>query len=658
MAKNKKEEKSPLLIKKDEIIKKPKYTEDEEFYLSSLKERMENARDNRDQSHDEFDGMDYVTYYDTNERLANTFIKPKINKEDSNFQSGTIRQKLFSLLSAIVNLNLTGDISAFDQDGFEIQQLGDGMEDIILKTNELDGDDEKKLMRQYELLKHGSVFVEEIWSEKQKVIKKPNKKFDGSLKDFDFTQATKKAFARPTRNLIPGVNVYLGDITVYGNTQEQPFIFTVDVMPYSKAKEIFGKWERWEFVPKKIERIAPEGESTINKDWTLLEDVKQGNVEIVRYMDKPNNEFAIILNGVLMTPVGMPFPWGYEDYNIEQQNLEPIHSKFAYGKSLVARTKQKVELLDEMMKLAVLKTQKSFMPPYLNISGRVLSSRIFMPGKISHGIPPNSLVPISDKEGQGVTQSEFNMISEIQRSIDAETVSPVFSGQSPGGDPTATEIIEVQRQARMMLGLSIFAMAMLEWKLEWLRLKNVLANWFDEEDQIVDKARDVMRSKFRKVSTPQMVEGEGMGRRIVIPTKEIPSGQAIMETEDRLSKEQGMPIRIIFLNPEEVTNSKLIWQIVVIPKERKTSEVEKLLFRAFMQDILPLQPNMEYLKERAASVWGENPAKLFGKGPEQLKQEAAMMEQEGQGTVSPRVKLPTAEKAAGQAMDNQLKMGA
>ena len=43
MAKEKKEEKSPLLNKKDEQVKRPDYTPDEELYLSSLKERMENA---------------------------------------------------------------------------------------------------------------------------------------------------------------------------------------------------------------------------------------------------------------------------------------------------------------------------------------------------------------------------------------------------------------------------------------------------------------------------------------------------------------------------------------------------------------------------------------------------------------------------------------
>lgn len=630
-----------------ELIERPDYTEEEELYLKGLRTRLETARDNRDQQHDEFDGMDYITNYELNERFANTFIAPKKNKEDTNFQSGTIRQKLFAILSSLVNLNLGGDISAFDKDGLKVQALGDAMEDVMLKTNELDNDEEKKYLRHYELLKHGTVFIEELWDEKLKKDKTLKGKFDGKIKSVNWTTRLKKAFARPTRNIVQGLNVYLGDITKY-DISEQPYIFTIDKIPYEEAKLVFGQWDRWESVPRKLVKFDSSDTSLFNMDWRLL-DTKEGEVEIIRYQDKWNNEFALLLNGVLMTPVGLPLPWGYEDYNIAQQNLEPIHSKFAYGKSLVSRTRNKVALLDEMLRLAVLKTQKSFMPPYLNISGRILSNRVFMPGKISHGITPGSLVPLSEKEVEGVTNSELAMIKEVQESINAETVSPTFAGQQAAGNPTATEIIELQRQAKMVLGLTVFSVSMLEWKLEWLRLQNILKNWFNEEDQEVDEVRGLLRSKFRQVSVERPIEGEGLGRRIVVPTTEMPSPEAIMKTEDILTKEQGMPIRLIFLNPEEIRSSKLVWQIAVRPKEKKTSETEKLLFRAFMQDAIPLQPNIGELQQEFATVWGKNPQKLFAPN-----QAPMGLGESGQGAVSPRVSLPTPEKAVGNKLSAAL----
>jgi hypothetical protein len=643
------EQKSPLLEEIVEEILSPDYSTAEKIYLKGLRKRLEYARNARDTQHEEFDGMDYISYYTTNERLANTYIQPKLNREDSNFQSGTIRTKLTALLASVVNLDLSGDISAFDKNGYKIQSLGDAMEDITLKTNELDNDDDKKMMRQYELLKHGTVFVEEIWDERKKKEKKLNGKFTGKL-DIKWDTKIKDAFARPSRNIIPGINVYLGDITKY-SIADQPYIFTVDSMPYDEAKTIFGEWDRWKNVPKKLK---PESESANN--WRLLE-VQENYVEIIRYQDKWNNEFAIKINGVLMTPVGLPLPWGYEDYNIAQQNLEPINSKFSYGKSLVFRIRNKVAILDEMMKLGVLKTQKSFVPPKFNLSGRILSSRNFMPGKVNNGIDPRQVYNADDKEVQGVTPSELSMINELQDSINSETTSPTFQGQNASGNPTATEIVELQRQAKQILGLTVFSMSMLEWKLEWLRLQNNLANWFNPEDQVVDDTRGEIKNKYRQVNVERPIEGEGMGRRMIIPTDQpIPSGQTIMKAENILSDEQGVPVRLVFLNPEEVTSSKLCWQIVVRPRERRSSETEKLMFRAEFTDAQAFGPtlNVPYWQEKFSSVWNEDPNKAF-KSPEQLQAEQSQLMPSGQPSpLSPGVNLPSPEKAMGKQIQSTL----
>jgi len=659
------EEKSPLLQKEQETVEKPNYTKIEETYLGGLRRRMTSARDARDQTHDEFDGMSYIQNYELNERLANTYIQPKRNKEDTNFQSGIIRTKLFALLSAVTNLNLAGDVTAFDQDGLKVQALGNAMEDIILKTNELDHDDEKKFLRHYELLKHGTVFVEELWHDKKIKEKKMQGKFQGKVEK-TWTEKIKKSYGCPTRNIIPGINVYLGDITKY-DISEQPYIFTVDTVPYDEAKSVFGKWERWKNVSKKTVRFDNEKTSVGNKDWTLLE-TKENYVEIVRYQDKWNNEFALLLNGVLMTPPEFPLfeLWGYQDYNVAQQNLEPINAKFAYGKSLVGRTRNKAALLDELSRVLVLKTQKSLVPPKFNLTGRVLSSRVFMPGKMNHGIDPRMILNADDKEVQGVTQAEFAMVKQIEESINSETVSPTFQGQQAEGNTTATEIVELQRQAKMVLGLTVFSVSMLEWKLEWLRFQNILAKWFKEEDSVVDQVKQELKSKYRTTSVDRPIEGEGMGRRIVVPTQDQYSPEAIMQAEDGLSEEQGYPVRLIFLNPQEVQSSKLTWQIVVRPKEKTTSDTQKLMFRAFMADAQAFGPllNLGYLGEKFATVWQEDPKKLFN-SPDQMQvnqmqqAQAGQMEEQGEmgaGSVTPGANLPTPEKAAGQQMKQQLQL--
>lgn len=588
------------LTKELEKINRPDYSDEELDYIKELQKRMWSSKEMRDTQHDEFDSMDYVTYYEHNHRLANTYLKPKSNKDDTNFQSGVIRQKIFALLSALINLNLSPDIEAYDKDGLEVKALGDAMEDIINRVNELDNDEEKKYLRFFELVVQGTVFVEEVWEERMRKIKKTRSNFDGKIKSAKWDERMEKAFSKPSRHIIQGVNVYLGDITKY-DISDQPFIFTVDYMPYDEAKTLFGEWDRWKNVPRNVDKFAPEDQNIFSWQVNARDDDR---VEIVRYQDKWNNESAVILNGVLMTPVGLPLPFGYEEYTIAQQNLEPIRFNFSYGKSLVSRIKNKVALLDEFQRLSILKTQKSFMPPYLNLSGRMLTSRVLMPGRISYGIPKDSLVPINDKETQGVSSSELAMVREIQESINNETTSPTFSGQEASGNPTATEVSLLHRQARMMLGLTVFAVQMLEWKLSWLRLKNISTNWF--------------KDKRAPISTEKMIEGEGLGRRIIVPTSKSFTPEAVRQTEDILAKEQNQPIRLIFINPNKLDLLKLHWQISVNAREKKSSEIEKLLFNSFMQGLQPFAHliNWNYLSERYSSVWNENPQKLFKKQAE------------------------------------------
>ena len=85
----------------------------------------------------------------------------------------------------------------------------------------------------------------------------------------------------------------------------------------------------------------------------------------------------------------------------------------------------------------------------------------------------------------------------LKENIDQLTVNPTFTGQQPSGSPTATQIIEVQRQARLVMGLTIFVMSLLEKKLGELRLQNILENWFDPVDTVIDEIKNVLVNKYR-----------------------------------------------------------------------------------------------------------------------------------------------------------------
>ena len=590
--------------------KQIKYKEEEEKYIGMLRKRIEDARDLREQTHDEFDGMTYTQYHVSNEKGANTYIEPKKNKYDNNFQSGTIRNKLMSVVSNITNLNLSPDISAFDRDDIEINRLGNGMEHIIYKTEELEEDEEKKIVRTYELLKQGDVFIEEIWKNEYEMINTSKSKFNGKL-DYKWNKKLKKAFSRPERNIISGLGVYLGDIR-QPNINRQPYIFTVEVMPYENAKKIFGEWDRWKYVPKKIVRNEhTQGDQDTTYGWKLTE-LNDDQVEIIKYQDKPSNEYAITINGILMTPKGMPFQWGFKGYNITQGGLEDITPTFAYHKSMVARLKTDVAIYDEMLRLAVFLTQKAAEPPRANLSGKVISSKSFMPGVTTQGINPNQ-VPLMDATGStGVTNPIMTMIEKLAQTTDEQSVAKSFAGQQAGVEQTATEVLTVQKQAKAAIGLMVTKCGILEWKLSWLRLQNILENWFEPTDEIVNETRTALKNKYRTVNRETTIEGEGLGRTMVIPTDEDKTPQEIYDKEEEIEKKTGSPTRILYVNPKLIKSSKLCWNITIRPRERMTSELGKLMVERYLMG-LQMFPNTNWIEagKDYAEAWEKDPAKVF-----------------------------------------------
>lgn len=635
---------------KQEALDVPDYSDKELIYISNLQKRLETVKLARSQQFEEFDNLSLSQYFKANEVAGNTMLKAKKNRVDTVYQSGTLRTKMLAFLSSFQGLNLRPDISAYRQDNVPVNVIGNAMEDVIYKTEELEGDEEKRMLRQYELLKQGTVFLEEMWEEKWEVEKEITQGFEGEIKKAKWKTKKTLSEGKPTRKILSMPSVYLGDLKQY-DIEEQSYIFTVKVENRTKLEQIYGKWDRWQYVSKAKKSFSGD-EAMQNNAWRLTDDLGEDEVEVIKYQDKPNQEFQIILNGVLMLPMGYPFPWKHGEYSIVQQNLEPIRHDFAYGKSFIFKNKNLVAILDEMMKLAVLKTQKSFVPPYLNLSGRIISKTVFMPGHISRGIGQGELVPVSDKEAQGVTNSEFAMVQEIIRSIDSNTSSQTFSGaKERGGQTTATQIIELQRQAKVMMGILILAVTLLEKKLTTKRLMILIENWFNPIDTVMDDARKTLKNKYRIVSVMRTIDGEGQGVRMTIPTDNSFSSEDIMQKENELKEKIGMPIRIMALNPKEIQLFKLLWNVTITPKEKETSEVNKLMFSAMISEAvnLGLKLNPSYIEQRFAEVWGETAEKMFDK-EEQQQAGGVMPTSEN----APKIKTPRVEVGKSKTVGTQV----
>jgi len=596
------------------------YSDEELKYRSFLTDRLQRAFDARNKTYTEFNDMTYAEYWDSNAKAANSYTAPKVNEEDVRVVTGTTEEKEVTLLSNTLNYNLEPDIEAYGKNDEHITELGNNMEDMVRKSRQVERPtyDEKKVVIYKELFDQGTVFVEEQFLE----INIPRKKLNkltwsevAKIKDIKWEKRLDLVMKYCNSNLITGLNVYLGNIREFFMFY-QPFVFTRELRPRAEMEAIYGKWERWQYIPEGISSVqdTTDTEKSYN-DWSL-EKVSTGMVEVIKYQDKWANDYMIMINGVMMLPIHFPLEalLGTPEYTISKGDVQPISRNFAYSKSVPAKTKVDQAVYDEMLRLVILKTQQSFKPPIANNTGQTLSKRIFYPGAQTANIEPSKIAKLLDSTG--VTNAEFNAIQFIKGIIDEKSVSPVFQGQAQSGQQTAREIVELKQASMMKLGLAILGIVNLEKSMVWLRLYNIIQNWTSPVDTAVDKLTNSIQNLYKSVTVDSEFDDGSKGQKIIEFTdKPIPDESQIMAEEKLMSMNTGKKIRKVYLNPEMLQTIVEYWYIEMTPTEKNTNELRRAMFedmiRSGFEFFGPQAFNQEHLKERWATNANEDPERIF-----------------------------------------------
>lgn len=597
------------IAREQEQVTPPDYSEEEVNYRKKLIDRMQRARDAREQEQVEFDGMTYSDYYESNCKAANSYIPPKKNRQDTRIVTGTTQEKSLTVLSTLLNYNFAPNVRSFDDEGKEIEELGENMEAMLKKSNELECPiyDQKRILIYKEALDQGDAFIEDIIEEGWEVQK--------DIGELNFAEGVKlntkwkekliKAYRRISTNLICGLNFYAGDIRSF-YMSKQPYIFTRKILTRSEAESIFNKWERWENVPNKLRSFNDQQTDFARpfRDWVLYQ-VEEDQVEVLTYQDKWSNELMIMCNGVLMLPIGFPLSTlnGRSEYTIVKLSIEPISEFFFYSKSIPAKTKVDQAVFDEMYRLALLKTRQSFMPAMANNSNRVLTSRIFYPGTITQDLNPKELQPIM--EPTGVTTSEFAFIEWLKRSIDEKSVNPIFQGQSAKGQQTAREIIELQKQSMMKLGLTIFGVLNYEKERAFLRLYNILKYWTMAESDKLNAVKTGLQNVYKRIEIDDTFSDGTQGKRMIQFTAgEVPSREQLDAQSALMFKKTGKVTRPVYISTKALREIPLHWEIIIEPTEKKSDALDRAMFYEGVKNVFtlmgPQSMSPDYLKTQIA----------------------------------------------------------
>lgn len=606
----------------DKQPEEPDYTKKERAYRAFLIDRATDDRDERAENHAELDGMSYEEYYESNRKKDLSYVPPKKNKQDVRIVTGTTREKDTTLLSSLLNLNLEPDVKAFDEDNLYVNELGSNMEDLVEKSRQMEDYERKKPKFYREMIAQGDVFVRDVWVDKFKKVPDEELNWNPTEDDpspLNFDEKLKRVYSRAEHQMIPGKNVFLGDLrTEYA--QDQPRVTILNVMPREEAKSIYGNWTRWKNVPKTIdttEALNPYDFDTY-RSWSLTEHNQDEVAELTIY-DAANNRLMIMLNGVMMLPIDYPLTSISPDGNVPiVQGKHEIINNFAYSKSQPSKTKVDQEVIDEATKLMIEKFRQGAKPPKGNEGKKVFGSEIFRAGRVTSDINERDLFDII--ENPGPTNADFSFYQLFKESINEKTVNDVFSGNVPDEDMTATQAVQMKEQQLMKLGAAMDGAVNLERSLTKRRIYTIIDKWTDpKETNVIDEGNEkTLKDVYRTMSIPTTLEnGESGIKEVRFRTKaeEVPSEAKIEQEEEDESERRGQPVRIVYMNPLKLGAFDGKWYVQVNATPNNEDKLSQMVFIRNIKEAMSLfgrqAMNMEYLKQRFAVNIDEDYNKLF-----------------------------------------------
>ena len=534
-------------------------------------DRARRAYEQREKNWEYFDGLTYYHDYLLNRQAANTYLRPKKNDDEVRVNTGVTEKKIEVVLNQLKQLNLESQIRAFDKNDNLLVDLGEQFTDIVLRSKQIEKDEDFWPEAYHELLTQRSVFIEERW-------------VDIEAKDKRLQKAGMRRIQKAEKRLLSGLKVFLGDITIpWYRFDDQPYIVIYDRVHYKEAQAEFGNDKDWKHVQ--------QGNAQTNGGIFSFRygELEMDEVEILRYISFKDDEEAYMVQGVPMTSKSGKLSWEHDGYKIKQFSLKSMSRDFSYGKPLTASAKTMQALDNESLRLMVRKWRQALEPPIGVKGGKIFSKDIWSPAAMTQGVKADDFERLIDHDG--ITQSEFNMIEFIEKKTE-EFIGAGGQQQGLGneGSQTLGETRILQKEFVTNLGLAVGACMAMHRDMDLLRLYNLLENATKPigkgNDPFTNEVVDVYRQYTRDEA--DLGSGKVGQKKILFMDRDITEDEQNMIFDKEKEQEKlGRDIRYFTININKLRAIPLIWYSSVTQGFQDTEQIDQLLFKdAFDQALL------------------------------------------------------------------------
>jgi hypothetical protein len=399
----------------------------------------------------------------------------------------------------------------------------------------------------------------------------------------------------------------------------QPYIIKYRMRSYKECEQVYCQSPRWKFVHPGMPEHREFHSALESSEWRFSDGIQNTEVEEIIYQSLQDDEMQIYLNGVPMLPVGCPMMTGrMKNYNITMEGMKEIHPKFSYSRPIVSMTKVMQALRDESFRLRILKDRQDIWHPIVTKAKVILSKDMWLPSAITYGVAKSEIDDLmSDRKYNSSDNAVMEMIEkEIENFIN---VSAIFQGL--GSDQmTATEAAQRMKQALIMLGAALVSYMRAVRNCDYLRLFNIVENMTKAVDtrynDYLGKSEDVYETfTLRDVD---LIDGK-VGTEIIsfIGRKLLPQEKNQILEESKKSREIGKPVSYSFVDVDKLRALPLIFYVEVVAEEKRTSLLEKELFKKDIIDSIAIGKavgipvNPEYAVEEWSKRVKVDPKKMY-----------------------------------------------
>ena len=607
----------------------PQYlpNEKEQKVVSAVFSKFRRMADERNRNYQYFDGSNLVEYINDSVRRFTTNVDERDGMEDwqARVFDPFTRTRVLAVLGKVAQAL---PIASFKSRGDEDPRKGIILTNIYEYIEDKEDYEETMIHLLLEaILKGTAVGYEGVERDKCKI-----RNIEGFGDGITITEDEEEVTKFPT-TIVPLEDFYPSSVSIR-TISKMPYCAWRTIMTYSEFMSTWGMYEMSKFVTPKFSVLGTDSMDTKPFYFDFIsQDVSDGNVELIRYYSKQDDEFIIMANGVWINPIKInsedkaisPIPFNHKQLPFFEIKYDFFGDWF-YGKSLPDRLKSMQDVLNVLTNMMLDQSFLTIFPPILTSGTDSIEDDYLRPGRRTpidtQGQPlANSFMKLD----LGVPTSWHQYILEYTKRVmeSSSLDQTAVGGTGVGGRTTATEIQTAAGSVTQIMG--IFA-TLIKYGIKRkaiLKGSNALQFGTDEKIPLIkrllgNKGTGEFNKYFNVFKLGDTyLSNNKRGVKVIEMYKskdDLPDRAEVQARAQIASVEAGKEVEIIAIPGSYIRSFMFDVEMIANPKADENKDMAKALQMEKVKVYLSFFPNLIDTAELAAQtalVMGDDPSKIL-----------------------------------------------